>query len=124
MNTPISTPKAPAAIGPYSQGMHTESMVYTSGQLGLDPASGDMPDDISAQTHLALKNLRAVLESAGSSLSQVLKTTVFLTDMAVFPTVNEIYAQYFQQPYPARSCIAVRALPKNGKVEIEAIATR
>lgn len=120
----IDTPDAPAAVGPYSQAMATDSLVYTSGQLGINPADKAMPDDVREQAALCLSNVKAVLEAAGSGLDKVLKVTVFLTDMNDFAAVNEIYAGFFSQPYPARSCFAVKTLPLGAKVEIEAVAAR
>lgn len=120
----IDTPNAPAAVGPYSQAMATDSLVYTSGQLGINPADKAMPEGVREQAALCLSNVKAVLEAAGSGLDKVLKVTVFLTDMNDFAAVNEIYAGFFSQPYPARSCFAVKTLPLGAKVEIEAVAVR
>ena len=120
----IDTPNAPAAVGPYSQAMATDSLVYTSGQLGINPADKAMPEGVREQAALCLNNVKAVLEAAGSGLDKVLKVTVFLTDMNDFAAVNEIYAGFFSQPYPARSCFAVKTLPLGAKVEIEAVAAR
>ena len=122
--TYVSTPNAPAALGPYSQAVDTGSTVYCSGQLGLDPATGNLADGVQAQTHQALKNLQAVLNKAGLSLDNVVKTTVFVQDLADFGTVNEIYGTYFHGGFPARSCVQIAALPKNALVEIECIAVR
>jgi len=122
--THLSTPNAPAALGPYSQAVDTGSTVYCSGQLGLDPATGNLADGVQAQTHQALKNLQAVLNEAGLSLDNVVKTTVFVQDLADFGTVNEIYGTYFHGGFPARSCVQIAALPKNALVEIECIAVR
>ena len=122
--THVSTPNAPAALGPYSQAVDTGSTVYCSGQLGLDPATGNLAEGVQAQTHQALKNLQAVLNEAGLSLDNVVKTTVFVQDLADFGTVNEIYGTYFHGGFPARSCIQIAALPKNALVEIECIAVR
>lgn len=122
--THVSTPNAPAALGPYSQAVDTGSTVYCSGQLGLDPATGNLADGVQAQTHQALKNLQAVLNEAGLSLDNVVKTTVFVQDLADFGTVNEIYGTYFHGGFPARSCVQIAALPKNAIVEIECIAVR
>ena len=119
----IHTSNAPAAIGPYSQAMVFNGIVYCSGQIAIDPATSQLIDgDVVAQTHLVLKNLRAVLEEAGSSMSQVIRATVFLRDMADFPAVNEVYAQHFGAHKPARACVAVAGLPKDVDVEIDAIA--
>lgn len=122
--THVSTPNAPAALGPYSQAVDTGSIVYCSGQLGLDPATGNLADGVQAQTHQALKNLQAVLNEAVLSLDNVVKTTVFVQDLADFGTVNEIYGTYFHGGFPARSCVQIAALPKNALVEIECIAVR
>ena len=122
--THVSTPNAPAALGPYSQAVDTGSTVYCSGQLGLDPATGNLADGVQAQTHQALKNLQAVLNEAGLSLDNVVKTTVFVQDLADFGTVNEIYGTYFHGGFPARSCVQIAALPKNAHFEIECIAVR
>lgn len=119
----IATPKAPAAIGPYVQARVAGNFVFVSGQLGMTP-DGVMPADFDTQAHNALKNLISILEAAGSSLSKVLKTTVFLSDLADFTRINAIYAEYFKDPCPARSCFEVARLPKDALVEIEAIAER
>ena len=118
----IATPNAPAAIGPYSQAVKMGSMVFTSGQLGLDPATGELAQGIEAQTHLAFKNLDAILQEAGGSLASVVKFTLFLTDLSDFATVNSIMTQYVPEPFPARSTIGVASLPKGGAFEIEAVA--
>jgi 2-iminobutanoate/2-iminopropanoate deaminase len=119
----VQTEKAPKAIGPYSQAICTDSMVYTAGQIALDPATMELvAGGVEEQTRQVLTNLRNVLETAGSSLDHVVKTTVFLQDMADFPKMNAIYAEYFSENPPARSTIAVAALPKGGLVEIEAVA--
>lgn len=118
----VATDKAPKAIGPYSQAVVVGEMVYTSGQLGLDPVTMELKDSVEEQTHQACKNLIAVLEEAGSSMNNVIKTTVFLADINDFATVNEVYAQYFTEPFPARSAVQVGNLPKLAKVEIEVIA--
>ena len=122
--THVSTPNAPAALGPYSQAVDSGAIVYCRGQLGLDPATGNLADGVQAQTHQALKNLQAVLNEAGLSLDNVVKTTVFVQDLADFGTVNEIYGTYFHGGFPARSCVQIAALPKNALVEIECIAVR
>ena len=123
MKKVISTPNAPAAIGPYSQAIKTGNVLYTSGQLGIDPKTGDfVPGGITEQTEQVFQNLIAVLEAGECSLNQVVKTLVFLSDMADFAAMNEIYSKYFKEPFPARSAVAVKTLPKNGLVEIEAIA--
>lgn len=119
----IQTDKAPKAIGPYSQAIRTDSMIYTAGQIGLDPVTGDLvAGGVEEQTRQAINNLRNVLEAAGSSLDHVVKTIVFLKDMNDFPKMNSIYAEYFGEHPPARSTVAVAGLPKGGLVEIEAIA--
>lgn len=123
-NTIISTVKAPAAIGPYSQAIQTEDMLFTSGQLGLDPQTGSLPEGIQAQTSQALANVNAILKEAGFTKENVIKTTVFLKDMTDFGAVNEIYADFFGDHKPARSCVEVARLPKNGLVEIEIVAAR
>ena len=119
----VATDKAPKAIGPYSVGVTTGTMVFTAGQLPVDPTTGKIVEGgVQAQTKQALSNLRAVLEAAGSSLEQVVKTTVFLQDMAEFALMNEVYATFFTDNYPARSAVQVAALPLGAAVEIEAIA--
>ncbi|MBR0443441.1 MAG: RidA family protein [Clostridia bacterium] len=118
----ISTPNAPAAIGPYSQGLRSGNMVFISGQIPVDPATGVMVEGIEAQAKQALTNLRNVLAAAGLSTKNVIKTTVFLADLADFPTVNAIYETFFLAPYPARSCVQVAGIPKGALVEIECIA--
>lgn len=123
MKKVIATKKAPGAIGPYSQGISTDTMVYTSGQLGMTP-EGVLPESIEEQTKNSLENVKAVLEAAGSSMDKVVKTTVFLKDMNDFAVMNGIYAKYFNEPFPARSAVQVAKLPKDGKVEIEVIATK
>jgi 2-iminobutanoate/2-iminopropanoate deaminase len=121
--TAISTPHAPGAIGPYSQAIRADGYLFCSGQLGLDPATGDfVAGDVEAQAGQALRNLVSVLEVAGLSFADVVKTTVFLADMADFATVNGVYARFVTDPPPARSTVAVAALPRGGRVEIEAIA--
>jgi 2-iminobutanoate/2-iminopropanoate deaminase len=121
--TQIHTTHAPAAIGPYSQAIVCGDLVYTSGQIALDPANGELvSDDIEAQTHRVLQNMQAVLNSAGTSLSSVIKTTVFLTHMSDFQAMNAVYAGYFEDPAPARSTVAVAELPRKARVEIECIA--
>jgi len=119
----ITTEKAPAAIGPYSQAVKYGNLIFTSGALGLDPATGAFAEGgIQAQTRQCLENLKAILEASGSSLGNVLKATVFIKDMNDFPKVNEIYGQYFTEKQPGRSCVEVARLPKDGLVEIEVIA--
>ena len=117
----ISTDKAPGAIGPYSQAFKVNGMVYTSGQIPVDPASGAVPDGIAAQAEQSCKNVGAILEAAGSGFNKVFKTTCFLADMGDFAAFNEVYAKYFTSK-PARSCVAVKTLPKGVLCEIEAIA--
>ena len=119
----ISTQNAPAAIGPYSQGMEFGGMVITSGQIPLDPATGSVPQGIAAQTEQSCKNVGAVLEAAGLGFKNVVKTTCFLKDMGDFESFNQVYAKYFTSK-PARSCVAVKELPKGVLCEIEAIACR
>ena len=120
----IFAEKAPAAVGPYVHAVETGNMVFTSGQLGLDPENGTLPEGIEAQTHQALKNLGAVLEAAGVGYEDVVRTMVFLDNMDDFATVNAIYAEYFKESAPARSCVEVARLPKGGLIEIEAIAAK
>lgn len=123
MKTFISTEAAPAAIGPYSQGVIVNGMVYTSGQLPIDVESGEMPSTIEEQTRASLTNVRSIVEAGGSSMSAVIKTTVFLSDMNNFAKMNEVYAMFFQDgPCPSRSAVEVARLPKDALVEIEAIA--
>ena len=121
--TVISTPKAPAAIGPYSQGMILGDLVFCSGQIPVDPATGAIPEGITAQAGQSCRIVAAVLEAAGSDLTKVVKTTCFLADMADFAAFNQVYAEFFVSK-PARSCCAVKTLPKNVLCEIEAIAER
>jgi 2-iminobutanoate/2-iminopropanoate deaminase len=122
---PVSTPSAPAAIGPYSQAIATDGFVFASGQVALDPATGALVGgDVRDQTRRALDNLTAVLAAAGSMPALVVKTTVFLTSMADFAAMNEVYATYFPDTPPARSTVAVAELPRGARVEIEAIALR
>jgi len=119
----ISTSKAPGAIGPYSQAVCTENMIYTAGQIGLDPATMEIVSGgIEAETRQVLNNLKNVLEAANSGLNYVVKTTVFLRDMADFPKMNAVYAEFFTENPPARSTVAVATLPKDVTVEIEAVA--
>jgi 2-iminobutanoate/2-iminopropanoate deaminase len=121
--TAISTQGAPAAIGPYSQAIRAQGFLFCSGQLGLDPASGDLvAADVEAQAEQALRNLGAVIGAAGLDFGDVVKTTVFLADIADFGAVNAVYGRFVTDPPPARSTVAVAALPKGGRVEIEAIA--
>lgn len=120
----LSTPKAPAAIGPYSQGIDTGSLVFTSGQLPIHPESGQMPEGPAAQARQSMENVRAVLEAAGSSFAKAVKVTIFLQNMEHFAAVNEVYAEFFQERFPARSCVQVARLPKDALVEIEAVAVK
>ncbi|MDT3428299.1 2-iminobutanoate/2-iminopropanoate deaminase [Paenibacillus forsythiae] len=120
----VATTKAPGAIGPYSQAITAGNWVYTSGQLGLDPATGELAGDVQAQARQSLANVQAILEEAGTSLDLVVKTTVFLKDMNDFAAVNEVYSSFFSEPYPARSAVEVARLPKDGLVEIEVVARR
>ena len=125
IRTQIATSGAPAAIGPYSQGIDTDATVYCSGQLGLDPATGTIVDGgVEAQANRAMRNLAAVLDAAGLTFANVVKTTIFLADMGDFAAVNGVYAGYMPVPPPARSTVEVAALPKGGLVEIEATAVR
>lgn len=120
----IHTGQAPAAVGPYSQAIRTGNLLLTSGQLGLDPATGALPDGVEAQTEQSLKNIDAILTEAGFAREDVVKTTVFIRNMADFGKVNAIYAAFFGEQKPARSCVEVSALPKDGLVEIEVIASK
>ena len=119
----LQTDKAPAAIGPYSQGYEANGFVYTSGQIAIDPATGTIPEGITAQAEQSCRNVGAVLEAGGVGFENVIKTTCFLADMADFAAFNEVYARYFVSK-PARSCVAVRELPKGVLCEIEAIACK
>lgn len=123
MKTKIETPKAPGAIGPYSQAVKSGNLIFVSGQLPINPADGAMGECIKCQTRQSLENAKAILEAAGSSLNDVVKTTVFLADMSLFGAMNEVYAEYFSAPYPARCAFAVKELPKQALVEIEMIAS-
>ena len=120
----VQTDYAPAAIGPYSQGAFTQIALYCSGQLGIDPATGKLADGIEEQATQAFKNLRAVITEAGLTMADIVKVTIFLTDMANFDAVNKAMKTFVPAPVPARSCFAVAALPKGGLVEIEAIVDR
>lgn len=119
----VHTDLAPAAIGPYSQAIDLGDLVFTSGQIPVAP-DGSVSADITQQTHQALKNLKAVLEGAGSSMEKVVKTTVFISDMDQFGAINAVYEQYFTKPFPARSCVQVAKLPKAVGIEIEAVALK
>ena len=119
----ISTTKAPAAIGPYSQAIQVGNLVYTSGQIPIDPATGNFVEGgIKEQTRQSLTNVRAILEEAGLMMANVVKTTVFMADMNDFADMNTVYAEFFAEPYPARSAVAVKTLPKGALVEIEVVA--
>ena len=119
----ISTSQAPAAIGPYSQAITVGNLIYTSGQLPLNPATGAFPEGgIKAQTRQSLTNVKAILEAAGTDMNHVVKTTVFMADMNDFADMNAVYAEFFTEPFPARSAVAVKTLPKGALVEIEAVA--
>lgn len=121
----ISTQNAPAAIGPYSHAIEVNGFVYASGQLPIDPATGAFPEGgVKEQTRQSILNVKAILEEAGLALSNVVKTTVYLADMGDFAAMNEVYSQFFAQPFPARSAIAVKALPKGALVEVEVVAAR
>ena len=122
--TVIATPDAPAAIGPYSQGIAGHGLVFVSGQLPVDPQTGAMPETIEAQARQSLTNLKAIIEASGSSLDKVVKTTCFLADIADFAAFNAVYAEFFPKDAPARSCFQVAAIPKNAKLEVEAIALK
>lgn len=127
MATIIETDKAPAAIGPYVQGVDLGTLIFTSGQIPLDPHSGAIPEDIESQTKQVLSNITAILNAAGLTPKNIIKTTIFLTDLGDFACVNKIYEDYFNSAnaaFPARSCVQVAALPKGVKIEIETISTR
>lgn len=125
MQKKINTEKAPGALGPYSQAVEIDNLVYTSGQLGIDPVTGEMPEGVEAQAKLALENVKAILAEAGLEMSSIIKSLVFITDMNDFGKVNGVYAQYINgDVLPARSCVQVAALPKGGLVEIEVIAKK
>lgn len=125
MNQPIYTPNAPAAIGPYSQAVQAGNMLFVSGQIPIDPATGEFAgSDIATQTNRSLTNVKNILAAAGYSLNDVVKTTVLLADIADFAAMNAVYAEYFSENKPARACFAVKDLPKGALVEIEAIAVK
>lgn len=125
MKKVIATTKAPAAIGPYNQAIQVGNMLFASGQLGLDPATGNFPEGgVKEQTIQSFQNVKAILEEAGFSINDVVKTTVYLADMADFAAMNEIYASQFESDFPARSAVAVKTLPKNALVEVEVIAVK
>jgi 2-iminobutanoate/2-iminopropanoate deaminase len=120
----VSTSSAPAAIGPYSQGISSDGFVFASGQIGLDPATGNLVDGLEAQTERVLANVAAILDAAGLTMADVVKTTIFLTDIGDFAAVNAIYAKHVVDPPPARSTVGVSALPKGARIEIEVTARR
>lgn len=124
MKKVIATTDAPGAIGPYSQAIDAGAFVFASGQIPINPATGEIPEGIKAQTAQSLANVKAILEAAGLTMDNVVKTTVFLSDMDNFAPMNEVYAEAFAAPYPARSAVAVRTLPKNVLVEIEVLAAK
>ena len=125
MKNVISTEKAPGAIGPYSQAIEIDNLIYTSGQLGIDPSTGNFAEGVQGQTAQALENVKAILETKGLTLDDIIKTTVFIKDMNDFGKINEVYAKYIcGDILPARSCVEVARLPKDGLVEIEVIALK
>lgn len=124
MKKQISTTNAPGAIGPYSQAISVGDFVFISGQIPVNPADGSIPEGIEAQTNQSICNIKAILAEAGLSIDNVIKTTVFLADMSLFTPMNEVYAKHFTAPYPARSAVAVKELPKQVLVEIETIAAK
>ena len=124
MKKVICSEKAPGAIGPYSQAIEANGMVFVSGQLPIDAATGVMPDGVEAQARQSLENIKHILEAAGLTMADIVKTTVFLQDMSLFAGMNGVYATYFDCAFPARSAVAVKALPKDALVEIECIAAR
>ena len=125
MNKAIHTDKAPAAIGPYSQAVQAGELIFVSGQIPIDPATGEFAgEDIATQTRRSLTNIKNILEAAGSGMDKVVKTTVLLADIGDFAAMNEVYAEFFTEPFPARAAFQVAAIPKGALVEIEAVATR
>ncbi len=124
MKTPIATTNAPGAIGPYSQAIDAGQFVFISGQIPVNPATGEIPEGITAQATQSLANVKAILAAAGLTMDNVVKTTVFLADMSLFGPMNEVYAQAFSAPFPARSAVAVRELPKQVLLEVEVIAAK
>ena len=118
----VSTEKAPAAIGPYSQAIITNGFVFASGQIPIIPETGALAEGLEAQAHQVFKNVTELLSAAGTDISKTVKTTVFIADMNDFPKVNEVYKKYFCEPFPARSCVAIKSLPLGAQVEVEAIA--
>lgn len=124
MGSIISTEKAPKAIGPYSQAVRAGSLLFISGQLPIDPASGQIPASAAAQTERSLQNVKAILEAAGMTMADVVKVNVFMADLSDFGTMNEVYGRYFSAPFPARAAVEVSRLPKDALVEIEAVACK
>ncbi|SEI74916.1 2-iminobutanoate/2-iminopropanoate deaminase [Lachnospiraceae bacterium A10] len=124
MKKVVCTDKAPAAIGPYSQAIEVNGMVFTSGVIPVDPATGNIPEGSSAQADQVMRNMQNLLEAAGTSMENVIKTTVFIKEMDDFGAINEVYAKYFPEPYPSRSCVEVARLPKDVMLEMEVIATK
>lgn len=124
MKKVISTTKAPAAIGPYSQAIEANGFVFASGQIPVDPETGVIPEEIEAQAEQVMKNMKNLLEAAGTSIDQVVKTSVFIKNMDDFATINSIYAKYFEKDCPARSCVEIARLPKDVLLEMEAIAVK
>jgi len=122
MKRAIESSRAPKPVGPYSQAIDAGGFVFVSGQLGMDPETGNLAEGVEAQAGKALANIAAILEAAGLEMKDVVKVTIFLTDMGDFPKVNEVYAGYFSEPWPARACVAVAGLPKGALVEVECIA--
>lgn len=120
----ITSKEAPGAVGPYSHAMEANGMIFTSGQLPIDPATGEMPETAAAQAEISLTNVKRVLEAGGSAMSKILKTTVFLKNIEDFDAVNKVYATFFDNAFPARSCVEVARLPKDALVEIEVIAIK
>ena len=120
----VSTGSAPAAIGPYSQAVECNGAVFVSGQLPVDPMTGEMPDTPAEQARRALENVRAIVESSGCTMADCVKVTIYLTDLSAFAQVNEVYKEFFAEPYPARSCMEVSSVPKGAMLEIDAIAIR
>jgi len=122
MQKVVSTDKAPSAIGPYSQAIEINNMVYTSGAIPVNPSTGEIPEGVEAQAEQAFSNMRALVEASGSKVENIVKTTVFIKEMNDFGIINEIYKKYFKEPFPARSCVEVARLPKDVLLEVEAIA--
>ena len=120
----ISTDGAPSAIGPYSQAIECDGLLFISGQIPVDPSTGTMPDTVGGQARRSLTNIKAIAEAAGYDMSDCVKLTVYLTDLSAFAEVNSVYAEFFSEPYPARSCIEVSAIPKGAMLEIDAILKR